>query len=70
GYLESHARRVAVTRLRVIDVYYEYSGGSVLNRNSITQIRREGRNSTLAREMVPDNRYPHWKRSGGYHLQE
>jgi hypothetical protein len=57
GYLESHARRVAVPRLRVIDGYYEYSSGAVLSSNRITQICREGRNSTLAREVVPDNRY-------------
>jgi hypothetical protein len=61
GYLESHARRVAVARLRVIDGYYEHSSGSVLSRNRITQVCCEGRNSTLSREMIPDNRYPHWK---------
>jgi hypothetical protein len=28
GYLESHARRVAVARLRVIHGYYEHTSGS------------------------------------------
>src|SRR5208282_27836 len=62
GYLESHARRVAVPRLRIIYGYHGYSSGAVLSSNRITQICREGRNSTLAREVVPDNRYPQWKR--------
>jgi hypothetical protein len=67
GYLESHPRRIAVPRLRVIGGYYEYSSGAVLNRNSITQVCREGRNSTLSRKVVPDNRYAHWKRAVWYH---
>ncbi len=61
-YLESHARRVAVPRLRIIYGYHGYSSDAVLSSNRITQICREGRNSTLAREVVPDNCYPHWKR--------
>src|ERR1035438_9213264 len=53
GYLESHARWIAITRMRVIYGYYGYSSGTVLSSNRITQVCREGGNSTLAREVVP-----------------
>jgi hypothetical protein len=62
GYLESHPRRVAVPRLRVIHGHHKHFGGSITESDSITQICREGRDSTLSRKMVPNNRYPQWKR--------
>src|SRR5271166_1562022 len=58
-YLESHPRRVAVPRLRVIHGHHKHSVGSKLKSDSITQICREGRNSTLSRKVVSDNRYSH-----------
>jgi hypothetical protein len=62
GYLESHPRRVAVPRLRVIDGYHQDPSSAVLNSNCITQICCEGRNSTLSGNVVSDNRYTYWKR--------
>jgi hypothetical protein len=69
GYLESYPRRVNVRRLRIVHGYHEHSRGSELSRDCITQICREGRNSTLPRKVVADNRYPNWNRPAGYRLR-
>ena len=56
--LASHPCRVGVRRLPVVDGDHRRSASSVLVSHRIAQICREGCNSTLPGQVVPNHRYP------------
>ena len=67
--LALHTCRVGVRRLPVVDGDHRRSADSVLVSHRIAQICREGRNSTLPGQMVPNHRNLSGKRPAGYQLQ-
>jgi hypothetical protein len=69
GDLETHPRRICVRRLGIVDGCYRQSSGAVLGSDRIAQIGREGCNPALSRKVVPNHRYPEWKRPTRYRLQ-
>ena len=53
----------------VVDGHNRQSIGPVFGTDCITQIGREGRNSTLSRKMISNHRDPQCALPGGYRLQ-
>jgi hypothetical protein len=67
--LASHPCRVGVRRLPVVDGDHRRSVASVLVSHGIAQICREGGNSTLPGQMVPNHRHSSGKRPAAHQLQ-
>jgi hypothetical protein len=61
---EPDSRRIAIAGFRIVDRHGQELCGCILSANSVAQIGRESRDSTLPREVVSDHCYTARKRSG------